>query len=445
MCSPFLRTVWRRLESSPICHRLARGAFWSILAVIVSRGAGLFASIPIARILGKEGFGEYGIIYSTVVMFSSLVGSGLNMTSSKYVAEYRATNPGRAGRIIAQSNLFSIGISMSLACSLLAMSSWLATHALSAPHLAPLIALSSAALFFNILTQVQNGTLSGLEAFHSIADRNCWSGLVRFVSAVIGVWYWGLHGAVAAMILTEAVVLVLNELAIRRECRNYGIRVVFSRRLTDGPILFRFSIPAAMTGALMGPITWLCHAILVNRPNGMSEMGLYAAAIQWKSLILLIPFALNSVILPMLSNLFGSGDAETFKKVLLLNVAFYGISAGALALLISILSPIILDFYGDQFPAGSIVLVLVAFSSVFFAIQELLTRAMASQEAMWQSFSFQLASGVCLLGLTSLFTNRGWGAAGLAAASIIASFVGVAGQAWWLRRHYHAREGSRCM
>ncbi len=410
-----------------------------MLAVIVSRGAGLLASIPVARLLGKEGFGEYGIIYSTMVMLSMLVGGGLNMTTAKYVAEYRVTDPGRSGRIIALSNLLSLGTSLLLACSLLVTAPWLADRILSAPKLAPLLAFSSAALFFNVLNQAQNGTLSGLEAFRSLADRNCWIGLVRFTVTVSGTLLWGLYGAVAAMTVTEAAMWLLNELAIRRECRRQGIVVALSGCLSEIPILRRFSIPAALGGALMGPITWSCNALLVNQPSGFAQMGLYTVALQWRTLILFVPLALNSVLLPMLSSLFGAGNVTSFRKLLVLNVAFYGLASGILALVISIFSPYIVRFYGNQFSEGTVVLVLVAFSSVFIAIQELLTRALASLEAMWEGFAFQLASGAFSFGLTFLFTGWGWGAAGLAGASIFASFATVTGQTLWLR-HYQAQE-----
>jgi hypothetical protein len=66
--------LWDRLEASPLGYRLARGAFWSLAGTFISRGLSLIASIIVARMLGKVGFGELGIIQSTMGMFGVFAG-----------------------------------------------------------------------------------------------------------------------------------------------------------------------------------------------------------------------------------------------------------------------------------------------------------------------------------------------------------------------------------
>src|SRR6266550_2889202 len=64
----FLRPYLKRIETSPTASRLLRGAFWSLSGALISRVLGLISSFVVARILGKSGFGELGIIQSTVGM-----------------------------------------------------------------------------------------------------------------------------------------------------------------------------------------------------------------------------------------------------------------------------------------------------------------------------------------------------------------------------------------
>ncbi|MCG6537882.1 MAG: oligosaccharide flippase family protein, partial [Syntrophales bacterium LBB04] len=90
------------LENS-LGARFARGAFWSFVAAILSQGIGMAASIVTARFLGKEGFGEFGMIISTVGAFGIFAGLGLGLTATKFVAEYRATDPARVARILGLS------------------------------------------------------------------------------------------------------------------------------------------------------------------------------------------------------------------------------------------------------------------------------------------------------------------------------------------------------
>ena len=435
-CPKALRPLLRQLTGSSLGIRFAHGAFWTICANIISRGAGLLVSIPIARILGKEGYGEYGIIYSTLVMFSLIVGSGLGLTATKYVAEYRLNNPNRAGRIIALSNLFSFIISLIMALILLLMAPWLATYAIAAPHLSKLLSLSSIGVFLNTLNQVQNGTLVGLEAFKSIANRNLWAGGARFILLLLGTCFWGLPGTVVGFIIAEGFMLVLNQLAIEQHCKHLTISVSYHDCLKEAPILWKFSGPAALTGALGGPVIWICNSILVNGPNGYGEMGLYNMALQWKTLIIFIPLALNNVVLPVLSDLYGKGDHEKHNKLLQANIILYTVSTGIIALIIAFLSPFITMLYGKEFIAGANVLSIVALSSVFFALHELMLRTLASMEMMWYGFTAMTLSGLIQIILTIIFTGWGMGAFGLGSATVIGYVSTFIIQLYFIKRIY---------
>ncbi len=66
-----------------LAARLARGAFWSLAGSLVARGAGLLTAIMVGRILGKDGFGELGLVQSTVGMFGTFAGFGMGLTANK--------------------------------------------------------------------------------------------------------------------------------------------------------------------------------------------------------------------------------------------------------------------------------------------------------------------------------------------------------------------------
>jgi len=62
---PFLRAYAGRIEASPLGYRLAKGVFWSMAGAVISRGLMLAAGVCVARMLGKTGYGEFGMIQST--------------------------------------------------------------------------------------------------------------------------------------------------------------------------------------------------------------------------------------------------------------------------------------------------------------------------------------------------------------------------------------------
>ncbi len=88
------------LPAGSLRARMAYGTFWTLVGTMIAQLAGMLGSIFSARILGKVGFGELGMIRSTVLMFGVLAGTGLGMATTKYVAEFRVNDPFKAGRMI---------------------------------------------------------------------------------------------------------------------------------------------------------------------------------------------------------------------------------------------------------------------------------------------------------------------------------------------------------
>jgi len=78
-----MRLFERFLPGDSVRARVARGTFWSLVATASIQVASLASSILAARILGQTGFGELGMIRSTVLMFGVLAGSGLGLASTK--------------------------------------------------------------------------------------------------------------------------------------------------------------------------------------------------------------------------------------------------------------------------------------------------------------------------------------------------------------------------
>ena len=66
---------------------LAKGVFWSVLGSVLSRVLLFITWIIMARILGKELYGEYGLIRNTILMFATFAGFGMGITGMKFIAE----------------------------------------------------------------------------------------------------------------------------------------------------------------------------------------------------------------------------------------------------------------------------------------------------------------------------------------------------------------------
>jgi O-antigen/teichoic acid export membrane protein len=415
-----------RIEASPIGYRLARGAFWSLAGAGISRALTLVSSILVARILGNVGFGELGIIQSTVGMFATFAGFGLGLTATKHVAEYRVTDPPRAGRVMALSEVVALGTGAVGALLLVLLGPWLARTTLAAPQLGWLLQLGGALLLIGALTGAQTGALSGFEAFRAIAVINLASGIAAFPLMVGGALLMGLRGAVWGLIASAAVNWLLNQLALQREAGRAGVPVGLTGWTRELPTLWRFSLPATLSAALVGPVLWACASMLVNQPNGYAEMGVFTAASQWRNAILFLPSAVGGIVLPVLANLGAEGRHRTYSRVLLVNLAFTAAVAAGFALLVCVFAGPIMNAYGPGFRAGALVLLYLAIAAVVTATANVIGQAIASQGRMWEGLALNAFWAAVLLVCTRLFVASG--AKGLALATLAsycAHFVSV--------------------
>jgi O-antigen/teichoic acid export membrane protein len=418
---PPLKRLWNRIRKSSMGYRLAHGAFWSMTGAGASQAMMLLTSIAVARILGKQQFGEFGIINNTIGMFTVFAGFGLGMTATKYVAEFRVRDPERTGRIIALSSLVAMGTGGLFATVLLLIAPWLAAKMLSAPQLAGLLRLSAAFLFFSALGGAQTGALAGFEAFRIIARINAVTGALSLPMLVGGVYYFGLSGAVIGLVITTAVNCIMNTLALRNEMRRAGIPLGYAGCGSEKQVLIGFSMPAVLAGVLVNPVNWLCAAILVNQPSGYGEMGIYSAANSWQKAILFLPGCLNAIALPMLSDYFGAEKLGQYRKALWYNIIINGGTALAAASVITLASPYIMRSYGHGFVEGKSVLIVLSFATVLMAVNSVAGSAIASTGRAWLGFMFNMFWGVALISLAHFLIPL-YGAMGLALA-VLMSYI----------------------
>ncbi|HUK99309.1 MAG TPA: oligosaccharide flippase family protein [Nitrospirota bacterium] len=415
---PFVALFVARVRVSPLGYRLASGTFWSLVGTLSARGLSLLAAILLARRLGKEGFGEFGIIQGTVVSLSAIIAYGLGLTATKHIAENREKDSERAGRIMALSGIVSFASSMLLAVCLAIFAPWVASQTLAAPHLSSLLRISALYFFLISLNGAQTGSLAGFHAFRTIAWVNLQSGIATFIFMVCGVLLGGLYGAVWSLVASGAFGWLVTHLAVRREAAKAGVPFSFTGVWRELAVLKSFSLPAVLASTLFGPVGWVCSAILVNKPGGYAQMGIFNATNQWFGLVMFLPGLLGQVVLPMLAESVGAGDNARSRRILKITVLANAFVVVPLVLVISIASPWLLSLYGAGFAPAWPVLVISIVTAGLVAIVSPVSQSLNAEGRLWIAFFLNLCWALLFIIMTELLIDRG--AAGLVAARLIA-------------------------
>jgi O-antigen/teichoic acid export membrane protein len=418
---PGLASRLAMLLAAPVASRLARGTLWSLVGTVLGRGLSVLASIFVARQLGKLDFGALGMVQSTMLNFSVFIGCGLGVTATKQLPEFRVSDPARAGRIVALSGVAALLVGGALSLSFAAAAPWIAQRVLAAPGLTGLVRIGALLLFLNTLNGSQTGALAGFEAFRAIARVNLWSGLISFPLVVGAVLAGGLAGGVWGLVAAAAVNWLLSQLALRRECRTFGIAPGFAGMKKEWRVFAAFAAPSILGGSVLGPVNWLCSTILVNQPGGYAEMGIFSATGQWFALVLFLPGLLSQVLLPILSETMSGGERGKVSGLMKLALAANAAAVVPCIGLLSLASPWLMSLYGKGFEKSWPVLVLSLVTGAIYALQSPANQWLNARGMVWILLLSNLLWGALFTALTWAFIDRG--ALGMVTARLVAYLV----------------------
>ena len=428
---PRWQPVWERLDRSPLGRRLARGAFWSVLGGAISRGLGLVATILVARILKISVFGDLAMVQSTVGMFGVFAGIGLGTTATKHVAEYRLKDPARAGRIIALSSQVAMVMSVVMGLAMYLAAPWLARATLDLPHLTDSLRIAAVLLFLSGVGGAQTGALAGLEAFQTIAAMNTITGIVSFPLLLAGTWWRGLEGSVWAMSATAGVGCVVNHFALKREMARAGLPAVSPWDRSDLPVLWQFTVPALLATMMVGPVQWICNAMLLHQPDGRAKLGAFSGANAWFAALMFLPTLMGQSLLPMMAERLGATGRRQGLELLKLSMKLNALLAIPV-LILSCASPWLMGLFGHAFRGEAVTLVVVLATAALLAVQVPVGQLIIASGNIWPGLWMNVGWAIVYLVASAGLVR--YGALGLAAARLLAYAAHAVWTLWYALR-----------
>jgi len=424
--APLIPRNWQeiigKVYRSDLAKKISRGIAWTFFSTVVYRGLIFFTSIIVARILNKEGFGELGMVRSTIDMFVIFSSFSLGLTTTRYVAENKVTDKIKAGRIIKLASGLSWIFGITVGGLMFLFSDQLAEQSLHASYLSDELKLSALAIILNAINGTQNGTLAGFEAFKNMARVNLLATGINFPISIFLAWQLGVKGAVLGLVLNGLFSSVLGAIEVRRVARKFGVNIYEKGSRSEARVLLHFSLPAVLGNSLILPVNWACNTILARQPEGFKELGIYNAGLSILVMVNVINGMLGQVLLPYAVANF----KEKNRKFEMLNNQLpwaIGIFIALAFMLIPELGELLFgkDFSG---PVLRATIVLVMLSTIITSYRQGINRNFSASGYMWWSFLGNGLMGAATLAFMYLWKDYGAiGRAGCYAIAIAFSTV----------------------
>jgi O-antigen/teichoic acid export membrane protein len=416
----FLHKYWRSVDPTSIKQRFLKGAFWNSVGAVLSRFFNMGTAVFLARFLGKEGFGEYGMIFSTLGMFGPLASLQQAPSATYFVAKYRGTDKERAGKIIKLNLLITLVMAVVTAVIVFFTSPYLSENLLKNDKLSVSLKLASILMLVSAMGGVLAGILTGFEAFKRLAYISLLSNFFSLPAVVAGALWLGLPGAILGMILVQGIIVLVYYEDLMKRSKGEEIHIHHPEYLSELRMVLKFSLPTMAASMIAGPAVWAANALLVNQPGGYGEMGIFQAAQQWKTVVLLLPGLINAGALPVMAN--ASANRKQFIQTVKYNVGSCAGLSLVTALGIMLFSRFIMGIYGKDFRQGAMVLAITVMGGVLQAISHSLIQVMISTNRVWANLAVNIGSAALMVGLAWLWVPKGL-AIGLSLATLGSLFI----------------------
>ena len=424
-CISRLAELFRKRSSSlrnnSEIGRLVRHTAWLSIAVVLSQIITVIAYMLLARLIGKERFGEFTIIQSTANTVSSFAGLGLGLSATKLVAEFRDRDPSRAGSIFTLICLLTVVWTGILALIVWIFAPEIATQLLGRGELVDAVRIGAVLLFFTTILNVQNGALAGFESFDATAKTSMLRGFLILPFLLAGAAVKEVDGAIFGFAAAGAIICAINFELLRRRCRLYSMKLSLRDALTMLPKLVEFSVPAFLTNILPAPCLWFAQMLLIRQPDGYGELAIFTAAFQLRTGIILLPNLLSQPLVPMLAS---HSKRTTASRATLMRAASLAtlVVAIGLALIVCAFPKYLMMAYGRSFAGDTVAVTLLSVSAVACSGSGPFAAAITSSGKMWRLFLAYAVWGIAFLATTCLLLRAMHGAA-LAAAYVVADIT----------------------
>ncbi len=396
----------------------------------MSKGAGLISSIFIARILGSELFGQYGMIKNIILSTAVFATFGMAYSSTKFIADNQQSGYFLI-KLVNKFLLYTFIFSVFFSLVIFINGEFISKTILKESNLGSSLKLATFIIILTAISTTQTGIIAGLGEFKKLATSNSIIGLFIIVLSIIFCYYFNLLGALVAL----AIIQIISIYFFFRIIEN-GLTSIEKSLKLDVKIRWKHiissSFPIALQEGIYSVLYFLNFWIVVNYAS-YSELGIYSASMQWYSIILFIPGILRNVLLFHLTNSNNNND------VVSKSVKFNFFITIIPAIFLIFLSQYIVKFYGESFINMRPVLIVGLFASVFSSIGNVFSQLYISVGNTWELLFIRIFrdGGISLTSFLLILNSNGEMAAFYLSSSLLFFHI-LASSIMFFRHRYKA-------
>ena len=333
--------------------RIAQGAFWSAVGTFFGSAISILTYMAIARLLGKDGYGQFSIVQTTVTMIGVTVGLSFGAIATKDVAILKFDKQKLSFQLkkITKSVLIVTGIAF---FTFLMFSNIISNEILKSSDLNIYLIIASPLIILLACDSLLKSILIGFEAMKDFAFLTISGATLTMLFCIIGAHFFQIIGVLLGLLIALSFQCYLGSLFIRKQNLSSTSMIRDERNVVFENQSLIYVITPTLLSAYIVPLShWVSQLIIARSSYGFAAVAVISVSLQWYNAVTFLPTVAGRVILPILAEFQSTGKHSDSYSLILNNVKInFGVS---LLVCIGVIlgSKFIMSGYGSDFVYAS--------------------------------------------------------------------------------------------
>jgi O-antigen/teichoic acid export membrane protein len=428
-------------KAADIAKVSAKGSFHLLWGLVISTVISSVGTIFIARLLGSDLYGLYGIVLISPTLIAIFRDWGINSAMVRYTAQFGSE--GRASEvrsILVSGIIFEIAVGMVLSVISFALSGYLATDVFHRPEITSLVQIASISILAGGLINAASAAFTGIERMELNSIILILQSIIKTVLMIaLVILGLGTSGAVLgytiAMIIAGLIGLALVWTQYRSlpKLSNVGLEVkaYIKSMLTYGVPLSLSSIINGFQGQYY---SFLLPIFYVTDNTAIGNLGIAS------TFVVLIGFfatPITTMLFPAFSKLNPQKDKETLQSVFQFSVKYASLLVVPVSALVMCLAePAVSTLFGATYSTAPLFLALLTISYLYTAFGNLSLGSFIVSQGKTTFYLYLFLFNAAIGFPMGYILIMQFGVLGLIVTSLVTPIPLIIIMLYWIRKNY---------
>ena len=429
-------------KAADMAKTTTKGGFHYLLGLVISTVISSVGTIFIAKMMGDDLYGLYGIVLNVPNIIVIFRDWGISSAMVRYTAQYRAEDRTPEIRSIFFSGiLFEIIVGIILSVVSFTISGYLATDIYNRPEIASLLQLASITILTSGLITAATAAFTGIEKmeYNSIM-LICQSVIKTILVIVLVALGFGTSGAVVGYtvgtVVAGAIGLAFTLVIFKKLPKPFTFKLEIREYIKE---MLKFGLPLSIATIVTSFLAQFYVFLLpIYYIGDNSTLGNYYIAMNFVVLISFFAIPVTSMLFPAFSKLDAHRENATLKNVFQFSIKYASLLVVPVATLVmSLAEPAVTTLFGDSYALAPLFLAGLSINYLFTAFGSLSVGNLINSQGQ-TNFQLKLNLLTAAIGFPmGYLLIMQFGVIGLIATSLIAGLPSLIISIVWVKKRYN--------